>query len=408
MKNVLGQQVELSDAFLDRMRETVDPPADAVATSLVERGAHRLVADLIKNRQMWDADGAPSRLLPEDIRTYMVAASTLPVWRVDGAIREAQAFFLQYGLASSTLLACASLPQCYVMKYGTEVLAYTKFLQVDPTRRIRETAQMVMDVMCPGGLEPGGRGVRATMKVRVMHAIVRHMIDHDPSSRANPRDPALRQKFGRPINQEDMVYTLMTFSYVVTEGFRTMGHGMTHAQREGYIHCWNVVGYLMGIREELLPATFADAAELFDAIQRRQHGASEAGQKLAAALLKSLEDALPGRGHDMLPAALTRKLVGKATADTLAITKATGLTRLRLAALLGTWALVARTLSRLHTDRPFRFASEKLHKAIMVKMGGMHGVAFEVPPEFVEHWFPGGGRRAGEVRQEDKRSPGTS
>ena len=37
------------------------------------------------------------------------------------------------------------------MKYGTEVLAYTKFLQVDPTRRIRETAQMVMDVMCRAG-----------------------------------------------------------------------------------------------------------------------------------------------------------------------------------------------------------------------------------------------------------------
>ena len=53
-----------------------------------------------------------------------------------------------------------------------------------------------------------------------------------------------------------MVYTLMTFSYVVIEGFRTMGYDMTDRQRQGYIHCWNVVGYLMGIREELLPATF--------------------------------------------------------------------------------------------------------------------------------------------------------
>ena len=98
---------------------------------------------------MWEPDGEPSRLLPEDIRAYMKAASTLPPWRRPSAIGEAEEFFLLYGLASSTLLACASLPQCYVMKYGTEVLAYTKFLQVEPTRRIRETAQMVMDVMCP-------------------------------------------------------------------------------------------------------------------------------------------------------------------------------------------------------------------------------------------------------------------
>ena len=136
---------------------------------------------LIKNRQMWDADGEPSRLLPgghphlHESREHAAAVARRPAPSL-----EAEAFFLLYGLASSTLLACASLPQCYVMKYGTEVLAYTKFLQVDPQRRIRETAQMVMDVMCPRGLEPGDRGVRATMKVRVMHAIVRHMIEHDP------------------------------------------------------------------------------------------------------------------------------------------------------------------------------------------------------------------------------------
>jgi hypothetical protein len=370
------------------MRETVDPPADAVAASLCDSGAHRLVADLIKNRQMWEADGEPSRLLPEDIRAYMKVASTLPTWRITRAIAEAEAFFLQYGLASSTLLACASLPQCYVMKYGTEVLAYTKFLQVDPQRRIRETAQMVMDVMCPRGLEPGERGVRATMKVRVMHAIVRHMIDHDPRAKPNPSDPALRARFGKPINQEDMAYTLMTFSYVVVEGFRTMGYAMTDSQRDSYVHCWNVVGYLMGIREELLPAHFSDARELFDTIQRRQQGQSDAGQKLTAALLKALEDAVPGRHHDPLPAALTRKLVGSATADTLGIERATGLTRVRLDLLLGAWALSAAVLKRVYKDRPFRFASEKLHKAIMVRIGGMQGVPFDVPPEFIAQWFP--------------------
>jgi len=390
MKNVLGSETRLDDVFMDGMRETVDPPADAVAQSLVDRGAHRLVGELIKSRQMWDADGEPSRLLPEDIRAYMKAASRLPAWQDEAAVKEAEAFFLLYGLASSTLLACASLPQCYVMKYGTEVLAYTRFLQVNPTRRIRETAQMVMDVMCPGGLQPNGRGVRATMKVRVMHAIVRHMIDKDPRAAANPSDPVQRAKFGRPINQEDMVYTLMTFSYVVVEGFRTMGYRMTDTQRDAYIHCWNVVGFLMGVREELLPASFSDAEELFEAIRRRQHGQSDAGQKLTAALLKALQDAIPGEHHDPLPAALTRKLVGVPTADILGVPRATGWTGLRLAALLGTWSLAAVVLRRFYSDRPFRFASETLHKAIMVRMGGMDGVPFDVPPEFVQQWFPEG------------------
>ena len=380
--------MQLDDAFLDRMRQTIDPSADAVARTIVEQNLHREVADMIKKRQMWDADGEPSRLLPEDIRSYMKAASMLPPWRDEAMVNEAEQFFLLYGLASSTLLACASLPQCYVMKFGTEVLAYTKFLQVEPTRRIRETAQMVMDVMVPGGLKPGGRGVRATMKVRVMHAIVRYMIMNDPRAVANPADPALKARFGLPINQEDLVYTLMTFSYVVVEGFRTMGYQMTDRQREGYIHCWNIVGCLMGIREELLPATFADAKQLFEAIQLRQHGQSEAGQKLTAALLKSVEDALPGEHHDPLVAALARKLVGDSTADALGIERPSLIQKVRLDAVLDAWAVSARLATELNADKSIRIASEDLHHAIMVKMGGMAGAPFEVPEEFVKQWFP--------------------
>jgi hypothetical protein len=395
MKNVLGAAVTLDDAFLNRMRETIDPPADAVAATLIQQGALPLVRDLMRQRKMWEDDGEPSRLLPDDIRAYMKAASALPAWRDPSMISDAEQFFLLYGLASSTLLACASLPQCYVMKYGTEVLAYTKFLQVDPTRRIQETAQMVMDVMVPRGLEPGGRGVRATMKVRVMHAIVRHMVMNDSRAVANPADADLRAKFGLPINQEDMVYTLMTFSYVVVEGFGTMGYEMTDAQRQAYVHCWNVVGYLMGIREELLPARFEDAAELFAAIQRRQHGQSSAGVKLTAALIDAVEHALPGEHHDPLIAALTRKLVGDATADTLGIPRPTAVQQIRLDALLEVWKISARLATRLHADQPFRLASEELHHAIMVKIGGMGGAAFDVPPEFVARWFPDGMPGAG-------------
>jgi hypothetical protein len=390
MQNVLGQELPLDDAYLDRMRQTIDPPADAVAESLVDQGARDTVKDLMRQRKMWDDDGQPSRLLPEDIRAYMKDASALPPWRNSAMIDEAQQFFLLYGIASSTLLACASLPQCYVMKYGTEVLAYTKFLQVEPTRRIRETAQMVMDVMVPGGLQPLGRGVRTTMKVRVMHAIVRHMIANDPRSAANPADPALRQKFGLPINQEDMVYTLMTFSYVVIEGFRTMGYNMTLAQRDGYVHCWNVVGHLMGIRDELLPASFDDAAELFGVIQRRQHGQSAAGAKLTKALIDAVEGAMPGDHHDPLIAVLTRRLVGDATADALQIPRPTLIQKVRLDTLLDAWEASARIATTLHADKAFRLASEEIHHAIMIKMGGMGGAAFEVPPEFVARWFPDG------------------
>jgi hypothetical protein len=51
MKSVLEQEVQLEDAFLDRMRETIDPPADAVAATLVEQGVAALVKDLIRQQE---------------------------------------------------------------------------------------------------------------------------------------------------------------------------------------------------------------------------------------------------------------------------------------------------------------------------------------------------------------------
>ena len=100
--------------------------------------------------------------------------------------------------------------------------------------------------------------------------------------------------------------------------------------------------HLMGIREELLPARFDDAAELFAVIQRRQRGQSEAGVKLTKALIDAVEDALPGDHHDPLIAVLTRRLVGDATADALEIPRPTLVQKLRLDAMLEAWEVSAR------------------------------------------------------------------
>lgn len=392
MKNVLGAVISLDDALLDGMRQVADPPADRVAASMCARGDHRVFAQLIKSRQVWQDNGEPSLLLQPDVRQYLQASSTLPAWHDPALVKHAENFFLLFGLSSATLLTCASLPECYVMKYGTEVLAFTKFLQADPSRRIRETAQMVMDVMCPGGLVSArgvGRGVHATQKVRLMHAIIRHMIDHDPGSRANPIDPVLHEKLGTPINQEDMAYTLMTFSYVVIEGYGHLGVPMTADDKNAYVHCWNVVGSLMGVREELLPADFEASGELFATIQKRQHGESEAGRKLTSALLGMLETPMPRR-LKALPAALTRVLVGNESADALGIAIAPPFDRVLLWIVLRFWAGAAAVLSRFNAKRPYRIASEFLHRRIMDRLGGLPGNApFDFPPEFIDQWFPG-------------------
>ena len=64
-----------------------------------------------------------------------------------------------------------------------------------------------------GALDAGGAGIRSAQKVRLMHDAVRHLIlEHG-------WDPAL----GLPINQEDQLGTLLTFSAVILDGLRKLG-----------------------------------------------------------------------------------------------------------------------------------------------------------------------------------------
>ena len=138
MKNVLGTTTSLDLPFLDSLRQQVDPTADRVAKLMHDGNASGVFADLVRRHEVWETDGEPSRLLPEDVRTYLKHSGSLPAWTRPETVRHAEDFFLLYGVSSATLMACASLPECYTMKYGTEVLCFTKFLQLDPAAAYRE------------------------------------------------------------------------------------------------------------------------------------------------------------------------------------------------------------------------------------------------------------------------------
>ncbi len=390
MRNVTGSVTTLDAAFLDGMRQIPDPPADAVARGMCDRGDHHAFLELVKAHELWSAEGNLSLKLPEDVRQYLNESGRLPAWHDPKLIAAAEQFFLLHGLSASTILACASLPECYVMKYGTDVLSFTRALRSDPGRRIQETARMIMDVMCPGGLSaPGGRGpgVRTTQKVRLMHAVIRHMYTELPAGQAGSGLPA--GAAGAPINQEDLAFTMMTFSYVMIRGFERLGARMSPEERDAYVHCWAVVGALMGIRSELLPASFGDAEELFGAIQARQRGESKAGRALTAALLGLLHDLLP-HGLKRVPVLLTRDLVGNDTADLLGVPATRLGERFLIAVFIQLWSHGVRAFGRFDSNQFYRLASERLHRTLMDRLGRLPGSKpFEIPVEFVLRWLPG-------------------
>ena len=125
-----------------------------------------------------------------------------------------------------------------------------------------------------GGLTNGdGKGIRAIQKVRLMHAAIRRLILHPPPPPSGIPPQTLREvllrmhwnteELGQPINQEDMAFTLLTFSYVILRSLKRLGIKVTNADAEAYLHCWNVVGFIMGVDRRLTAANFKEAEALF-------------------------------------------------------------------------------------------------------------------------------------------------
>lgn len=297
-----------TDEFLQQMRKVGDPVADEVVRELFKEN-HITTVNLLLKDSVRNGDALPSNA-PKVVRDYLTQTAGLPSWAKPDLIEKGERLFNRYGPQIIVVFHCYSLPYCYAARRGVQVLHLTTRLASHPERRIMETAQMIVDVMSPGGLtSKEGAGIRTAQKVRLMHAAVRKLI--------LDRGQWNLGDLGLPVNQEDMAGTLNTFGWMVLDGLKKCGVNFTREEVEAYMHAWNVVGYTMGVREDLLPHSLEEGEELARTIGRRHFEACPEGQEMMAALLKMMEYQIPGDVFDGIPATLTRAMLGEEVSDIL-------------------------------------------------------------------------------------------
>ena len=122
-----------------------------------------------------------------------------------------------------------------------------------------------------------GPGFLAAVKVRYFHAQMRFFVEGATRRRgATPTD--------KPINQEDLAYTLLTFGYVIPLGLEKLGCILTAAEKHAFLHLWRLVGSLLGIGDDLLTDDWDQAKVLYEKIKSRQQARSDSAVKLTNAL----------------------------------------------------------------------------------------------------------------------------
>jgi len=183
---------------------------------------------------------------PPELRAYLAAAERTPTW-LDPALMQAGARFLHStGLHGMMVLRDAGLMAGYQASAINQTLVMTGALQRGVQRRIAETTSWWVDCTALGGMDRSGQGFQTTLKVRVMHALVRQNLRQRPQWDAD--------YLGLPINQLDMQATYLGFSAVHLMALRATGVPVSSHEAQGVMHLWRYIGWLMGV----------DEAHLFD------------------------------------------------------------------------------------------------------------------------------------------------
>ena len=316
---------------LNSYRLQADPLADqAVARVAEEQGPDatlRLFNTLIRNVRL------PKDQLPDSLSDYLKATAQLPLEVSSEDTRLAQALFSDHGPKFLVFLYFYSLPLLYTDAKGARVLVHTGRLAHDEkkleifARRIAETGQFLLSVMTPGALMPNGPGIEMIQKIRLIHASIRHFI---------PADHWDEQALGKPINQEDLALTLLSFGVIMPKALEKVGIEESNEKTEAYIRYWNGIGRLLGIQEELLPANRSEAESLLELIMDRQAAPSEDGRLLTKALIEFSKQTLPETAH-LFPPLMIRHFLGEEHAEMLGISPKPGCLGVALPTLLTKW-----------------------------------------------------------------------
>lgn len=358
----------LPDGVLDELARAGDPAADEVVDEIVAS------LDIGSDDPNWVArrEAYPDlmRKIGSDSDCPSVEDFVRGGEKVDQEIdtelvHDAQEFFEEHGVAVITALFLASLPQAYLGRRGVQVLDMTGELVANWSRRIQETGQFLVNVLTRDptipergrtSLHHGEIGARVVRRVRLTHSAVRWLLKapYDPRlmllSRERLSDPKtlwhLRMsqigepcgdELSEPLNQEDMLATLGTFTTVVFTSLGKLGVPFDPHHREAYYHLWNVVGWHLGIGDEraladvdtgrgdrgwlhneILPLGVEEMDSQFKYLRQRLEGESEQGRRLAKTLVQDFSYPLP-RPIQGGPAFVVRYLIGDGPADALEI-----------------------------------------------------------------------------------------
>ncbi|MBY8861166.1 DUF2236 domain-containing protein [Nocardia sp. CA2R105] len=191
---------------------------------------------------------------PGPLREFFDQVEAVPDWVDWDKIRRAERVMSLGGRDALYVARDMSFLGGYLASGFNKTLLRTGALEKGPAKRFAETTQWALDVSSAGGMLPRGLGYRSTVRVRMIHSMVRRHVAAMPDWQG--------QEWGLPINQTDMAATMVGALIAPTVGAIGLGMLVTPSEADAMAHFTRYVGWVMGVQERFLPNDFRDSVRI--------------------------------------------------------------------------------------------------------------------------------------------------
>jgi hypothetical protein len=194
-----------------------------------------------------------------------------PKWMDYGKILRAYDFLGKHGQTAIEVMGASSLAATFAAKDIEPVLMQTNRLPSDFDRRMEETGQLLNALFSP----PKDReSFMASQYKRAVDLGNLHVGVADMVRKPLGWPESVRV----PVNGQAYAFVLYTFAWWPIEAMIATHEVDLLKDREGvdaWFHFWSVIGYGMGVPEELLPRDYDTASKIVVLLRRAQYPAKD-------------------------------------------------------------------------------------------------------------------------------------
>jgi hypothetical protein len=240
----------LADKYLSHT-VVADPVADAVIEELAPLG-QRESGRLIQAGMDHDEDAF--RNAPPLLRDFFADLESPPDWVSHEDFLPSIRMFHR----NSRLVLGAMVGGTLVEGFCTNIAKsffITGRLRDQGVRRLRQNNRHMVEIFLPGGLDREGDGWKLSVRIRLIHAMVRRLLDAS--------EDWDHESWGTPISAAHVGFAITAFSARLLKHLKSLGANYNDEERASFMQVWRYTGHLMGIPDSILFHDEEEALEIF-------------------------------------------------------------------------------------------------------------------------------------------------